>query len=119
MNDDLVPTQTLAKQGVAAVGGIAGGIGLLVLRGISHVPVVGIVAGAVVTIVGIGALRSDTPEDRRVGGIVTGAGVLSILSGIGIFAGIAGGLLGVATVGLVGMGLWNAWKFFKGLRSRA
>lgn len=116
--DDLVPTQTLAKQGVAAVGGIAGGIGLWVLNGLAHVPVVGIVAGAVVTVIGVVALRSEAPEDRRVGGVVTGAGVLSILSGIGIFGGLAGGLMGLASIGLIGLGAVNAWKFYKGLRSR-
>jgi hypothetical protein len=73
----------------------------------------------VVTVVGLSALSSREKADRSVGTIVTGAGALAILSKLPFLGGIAGGLLGLGTVGLLGMGLWNAWKFMKGLKSRA
>jgi len=117
--NDMVPTRTLAKQGVAAVAGIGGGIGLWGLRLLSHIPIVGLVAGGVVALIGVGALSSSAPEDRRAGLIATAAGGLTILSNIGIFAGLAGGLMSVAIVGLLGMGAWNAYKFIKGLKTRA
>jgi len=117
--NDMVPTRTLAKQGVAAVGGIAGGLGLWILRGLSHIPIIGLIAGGVVTLIGVGALSSHEPEDKRAGMIATTAGGLTILSNIGIFAGIAGGFMGMAIIGLLGMGAWNAWKFFKGMKTRA
>jgi hypothetical protein len=115
--NDIVPTNVLAKQGVTAVGGIAGGIGLMVLGGLPWI--FGIVAGGVIAVVGLSALSSRDPADKRIGGLVTVAGGLAILSKLPILGGIAGGLLGLGTVGLLGMGLWNAWKFMKGLKSRA
>ena len=117
--NDVVPTRTLAKQGVAAVGGIAGGIGLWVLSGLAHIPVIGLVAGGIVTIIGLGALSSHEAEDKRGGLIATAAGGLTILSNIPFFAGLAGGLMGIAIFGLLGTGAWNAYKFIKGLKSRA
>ncbi len=117
--NDIVPTSTLARHGVAAVGGIAGGIGLWALRLLSHVPIIGLVAGGVVTLVGLGALSSHEPEDKRAGVVTTAAGALTVLSNIGLFGGIAGGLMGVAVVGLLAMGGWNAFKFMKGLKTRA
>ena len=115
--NDMVPTNVLAKQGVAAVGGIAGGIGLLILGGLPSL--VGIIAGAVVGLIGLGAMGSRDPTDKRSGLIALVAGGLTVLSKIGIFSGLASTFMGVATVGLIGMGAWNAFKFFKGLKSRA
>lgn len=115
--NDIVPTNVLAKQGVAAVGGIAGGLGLMVLGSLPWI--FGIAAGGVVAIVGLSALSSHEAADKRVGVLVTGAGALAILSKLPFLGGIAGGLLGLGTIGLLGMGIWNAWKFMKGLKSRA
>lgn len=115
--NDIVPTNVLAKQGVAAVGGIAGGIGLMILGGLPSL--FGIIAGAVVGIIGLGAMGSPDPADKRAGIIALVAGGLTVLSKVGIFSGFASGLLGIATAGLIGMGVWNAFKFFKGLKSRA
>lgn len=115
--NDMVPTNVLAKQGVAAVGGVAGGLGLLILGGLPSI--FGIVAGAAVGLIGLGALGSRDPADKRAGMIAAAAGGLTVLSKIGIFAGLASSFLGIATVGLLGMGVWNAFKFYKGLKSRA
>jgi len=115
--NDIVPTNVLAKQGVAAVGGIAGGIGLMILGGLPSL--FGIIAGGVVGIIGLGAMGSRDPADKKAGLVALVAGGLTVLSKIGIFSGLASGFLGIATVGLIGMGVWNAFKFFKGLKSRA
>lgn len=117
--NDMVPTSTLAKQGVAAVGGIAGGLGLWVLRALSHIPIVGLAVGGLVALVGVGALSSREPEDKRAGIVTAAAGGLTVLSNIGLFAGAANGLMGIAIVGLLAMGGWNAYKFMKGLKTRA
>jgi hypothetical protein len=111
------PTNVLAKQGVAAVGGIAGGA-LLLLMGVLP-PVVGIIAGAVVGIVGIGACLSKDPADKKPGAVTAAAGVLTILSRLPFLGGLAGGLLGLGTIGLFAMGIWNGIKFFRGLKSRS
>ncbi len=115
--NDLVPQRTLTKQGVAAVGGLAGGIGLLVLGALPSV--FGIAAGAVVALIGLAAATSKEASEKRSGFIVAAAGALALLSKIPFLSGLAGPLLGLATIGLFGMGLWNGIKFFKGLKSRS
>jgi hypothetical protein len=110
------PTNVLAKQGVAAVGGLVGGVGLLILGALP--PLVGIIAGGIVGVVGVGALLSKDPEDRKPGIIVTAAGALSILSKIGIIRPLAGTLLGIGAIGLLALGVLNGIKFLKGLKSR-
>ncbi|HOM23587.1 hypothetical protein [Treponema sp. J25] len=115
--NDIVPTRELAKDGVAAIGGIAGGIGLLILGSLPSI--FGIVAGGVVGLIGLGAMGSSDPSDKRAGLVALLAGGLTVLSKVGIFAGLANGFLGLATVGLLGMGIWKAIKFYKGLKSRA
>ncbi|HCM25500.1 MAG: hypothetical protein A2Z99_11345 [Treponema sp. GWB1_62_6] len=115
--NEIVPTNTLAKQGVAAVGGIAGGLGLLVLGGLPWI--FGIVAGGVVAVVGLSAMASHERADRIAGRIALGAGALAVLAKLPIVGGLAGGLFGLATFGLLGMGVWNGFKFMKGLKSRA
>lgn len=115
--NDMVPTSVLAKHGVAAVGGIAGGIGLVILGGLPSL--IGVVAGAVVGLVGVGALSSHDPADKRAGVIAATAGGLTVLSKIGLFSHLAGTFLGIATVGLLGLGIWNAFKFVRGLKSRS
>jgi hypothetical protein len=113
------PTNVLTKQGVAAVGGIAGGILLFIMRALP-VPL-GIIAGAVVALVGVGALFSKDPEDRKPGMIITVAGILAVLARAPIppLRSFAGVLLGIGAVGLLAMGIWKGIKFLKGLKSRS
>ena len=126
MNDiekrnDIPPASSLSKQGLTAVLCTAGGVFLLVLRIISTKPVLGLIAGAVVCALGIGALMSKDPADRAPGAVITAAGVLVFLSAIkvGPIAPVAGTLLVIGMVGLLAMGIWNGIKFFFGLKKRS
>jgi hypothetical protein len=114
---EYTPTSVLAKQGVTAIGGIAGGVLLLIMGALP--PVAGIIAGAVVGVVGLGALLSRDPADKKPGAVIAAAGLLTILSRLPIFGGLAGGLLGLGTLGLFAMGVWNGIKFLRGLKSRS
>jgi hypothetical protein len=109
--------KTLNKQGVAAVGGIAGGVALFILGVLP--PVVGIVLGAVAGVVGISALRSRDREDRLPGLIITIAGGLSIFSKVGMARPLAATLLGIGALGLLLTGIWNGVKFLRGLKRRS
>ncbi|MDR2633114.1 MAG: hypothetical protein LBC51_05775 [Treponema sp.] len=110
--------KVLAKQGLAAVGGIVGGAGLLLMGALP--PIAGILLGAVAGIAGIGALLSKDPQEKKPGAIITVAGGLAILSRIGIpvIKPLAGAFLGLGALGFFAMGIWNGIQFFKGLKRR-
>jgi hypothetical protein len=114
---DYTPTNVLAKQGITAVGGIVGGLALIIMRALP--PVIGVVAGVVVGVIGVVGILSKDPEDHKPGLLAAAAGALSILSRIGIIRPLAGTLLGISTLGLLAMGIWNGFKFIKGLKGRS
>jgi hypothetical protein len=121
--NDIIPgdgypsTNVLAKQGVAAIGGLVGGVALFVLGALP--PIAGIIVGGIAAVVGIGALLSKDPEDRKPGVISLAAGALAIFSKVGLVRPLAGTLLSIGAIGLLAMGIWNGVKFLKGLKSRS
>jgi hypothetical protein len=114
-------TKSLAKQGVAAIGMIAGGFFLFIIEALARFRVLGLILGVAAGIAGIVALHSKDPDDKKPGLIMTAAGVLVILSktGIPILRSLAPTLLSIGAVGLLVMGIWKGIKFFKGLKSRS
>ncbi|MDR2184721.1 MAG: hypothetical protein LBO80_03500 [Treponema sp.] len=117
------PTSVLAKQGVTAIGGIAGGVLLFIMGAF---PVAGLIAGAVAGIAGIFVLRSRDPDDRKPGVIISFAGALTVLSSLakitkfaGSLGALAETLLNISGAALLIMGIWNGIKFFRGLKRRS
>jgi hypothetical protein len=118
---EYTPTNVLAKQGVSAIGNIAGGVLLLVMQILGgRFRPLGIVMGLVIGGFGVSGLLSKDPEDKRPGMILTAAGILELVFqfGIPILKPIAGTILGIAALGLLAMGIIKGVKFFKGLKSR-
>jgi hypothetical protein len=125
MNDvekqEYTPTNVLAKQGVSAIGYIAGGALLLVMSFLGgRFRVLGIVMGLAVGGFGVSGLLSKDPEDKKPGMILTAAGALELIFqfGIPVLKPIAGTLLGITALGLLAMGIVKGIKFLKGLKSR-
>ena len=126
MNDletrnETVPTSVLAKRGVAAIAQIAGGVLLLVMHSFGgRLRPLGIGMGLVVGGIGVAALLSKDPEDKKPGIIMTVAGALELVFqfGIPILKPIASTLLTVASLGLLALGVVNGLRFLKGLKSR-
>jgi hypothetical protein len=110
---EIVPTRTLVKQGTTGVGGLAGGAVLLILKALGG-PVAWIIGG-ILTLGGL-AVSAASKEDRLAGGVVAAAGVLTILSGLGL--GIGGALLTLGGISLLAVGGIGLYKFIRGLRSR-
>jgi hypothetical protein len=111
------PTNVLAKQGMTAIGGIAGGLVLTIMRALPLV--IGIIAGVIVGVIGIGGIMSKDPEDRKPGILAAAAGGLSILARIPFIRPLAGTLLSISALGLIVLGVWNGIKFIKGLKGRS
>ena len=116
-------TNVLAKQGVAAVAQIAGGVLILLMHVFSaRLLPLGIIFGLIIGTVGIAALLSKDPEDKKPGAILTAAGVLKLAFHVGIIPivkALAGTLLTVSSLGLLALGIFNGIKFLKGLKSRS
>jgi hypothetical protein len=114
-------TKNLAKQGVAAIGLIGGGIFLFVVELLARFRVIGLVIGVLTGIVGIGALLSKDPDDKKPGILITAAGLLIILSktNIPVLKTLAPTLLIIGALGLMAMGIWKGIQFLRGLRSRS
>jgi hypothetical protein len=119
--DSYPSTSSLAKQGITAVGCLAGGVFLFVLQAIARFRVLGLVAGALACVVGIVSLMSKDPADRKPGAVITGAGVLVVLSktGIPLLKAAAGTLLSIGAFGLLAIGVLNGVRFLKGLKQRS
>ena len=119
--DEIPSTSTLTKLGLTAIGYSAGGIFLFILQVVSRFRVFGLIAGAIVCLLGIGSLLSKDPADRKAGIIITTAGVLAVLSKSGIpgIMQVTGTLLVIGAVGLLALGIWSGIKFFIGLKKRS
>jgi hypothetical protein len=116
-NGNYTPTNVLAKQGMTAIGGIVGGMVLMIMRALP--PVIGIILGVIVGLIGIGGILSKDPDDRKPGILAAVAGGLSILARVGVIRALAGTLLSISALGLIVMGVWNGIKFIKGLKGRS
>lgn len=117
---DLVPRRTLEKQGMKALGGVAGGVGLMVLQGIAGgagLSVPGIIVGGAVALVGLAV--SSSRDDRKAGLVTLAAGAATILASLPFLGGLAGGLMWLGGAGLLVMGGINLFKFLKGMRKNS
>jgi hypothetical protein len=119
--DPYPSTSILAKQGIAAVACLAGGGFLFVLQAMARFRVLGLIVGVAACVVGIASLMSKDPSDRKPGAVITGAGVLVVLSktGFPLLKTAAGTLLGIGAIGLLAMGVLNGVRFLKGLKQRS
>ena len=117
--DNIPSTSSLSKLGITAISYTAGGIFILILNAISKIPAFGLIAGAIVSAVGIASLLSKDKADKKAGAIITGVGALVLISKVPAAAPIAGTLLGIGAVGLLALGIWNGIKFFFGLKKRS
>ena len=112
---------TLAKQGIAAVAYTAGGVFLFALQAVARFRVLGLIIGAVACVVGVVSLMSKDPADRKPGAVISGAGVLVVLSktGIPLLKAAAGTLLNIGAIGLLAIGVLNGIRFLRGLKQRS
>ena len=111
---DIVPRSEVTKSGVKGVGAVAGGAALLVLSAISHIPVVGVIAGAVLAVIGFSLTSSRS--DRTAGVVTAVAGIVTAAAAL-----IPGlnWLIWLPGIGLIGTGVYMLFKFFRGVKSRS
>jgi hypothetical protein len=117
--DSMLPsTRDLARRGLSAAGFLATGVGLSVMGSLPSV--LGIVIGAAACFIGVGSVFSHDKTDRVGGTVLFAGGALTLLAKfrIPLLAGLANVAMSVGAVACLGLGIWNAVKFFRGLRAR-
>ena len=115
---DIEPRSQVTKNGMKGVGALAGGVGLVVLSALG--PVLGLIAGGVLTVVGFSLTSSKS--DRTAGVVTAAAGILTAVSGLSRvlhFLPNLGWLMWIPGVALIGAGAWSLIKFFRGVRARS
>ena len=116
---EIVPREEVVKYGSRALGGVGGGIVIFILQLITKgggVSTAGLIIGGVILAAGL--LIGRAKEDRGTGMVAAGAGFLTALASLPIIGWLAATLLVVSGIGLLGGGLFNLFKFIKGMRSR-
>ena len=111
---DIEPRSQVTRSGVKGVGAVAGGAGLLVLAGISAIPLIGIIAGAVIAVVGLALMTSRS--DRTAGVVTAIAGAATLLSAI---IPHLRWLIWLPGIALLGVGIVSLVRFFRGVKSRS
>lgn len=119
--NEIVPRETLLKQGMRGFGGVGAGTGLLLLQSIARIgsgfSLPGLIVGGGLTLFGLGLATKD-PTERDAGLVAAGAGLLTGIASLPIIGGLAGALMWVSGVGLLGVGGVNLYRFFQGIRAR-
>lgn len=111
---DIVPRREVTKSGVKGFGALAGGGSLLVLSAISSFWLIGVIAGAVLAVIGFSLTTSRS--DRTAGVITVVAGVVTAAASL--FP-VLHRLLWLSGIGLIGAGVYLLFKFFRGVKSRS
>jgi hypothetical protein len=108
--------ETLVRQGLVAAGCLAAALVLAVVRSLPLAA--GVIAGGIITLFGVGSLRSKETENKRTGALLCVTGVLVLLSRSPFLPGFSGGILSLGVFGLLALGVWNGVKFLLGLKAR-
>lgn len=107
----------LRKQGTRGVISTGAGLGLWVVNALLRVPYLGAALGAILVVFGILGIVGRNRTDRTTGIVLMAAGGAGLASLI--FPGISSALFWLGGLGLVGFGLFNLFKFLRGLKSRS
>lgn len=115
---EMVPRRELVRTGGKGIAGVAGGIGLLVLRSIASATIPGLIVGGILTVAGLG-VSSRSRKDRTAGLVAAGAGALTVVASLPLVGGLGSTLMLLGGIGLFAAGGFALFRFFKGLKSRS
>lgn len=107
----------LRRQGTRGVISTGAGVGLWLVNGLLRVPFLGPALGGVLVLLGILGLVGRNRTDRTTGVVLMAAGGAGLASLV--LPGLSSLLFWLSGLGLVGFGLYNLFKFLRGLKSRA
>ena len=107
-------TEYMDRLRKAAIFYLVGGLILAALRFVAGKLVFTLVAGGAICAVGFGWLMANNPSNKKTGMLLTGVGILVILSGIrvSILPVVTGVVLSILTMGSLVLGIKNLVMYF-------
>ena len=107
-------TDALVRLRNAAIFYFSGGFVLAVLQFLGRIRIIGLVAGVVLCAVGIGWIMANNPNNKKTGAMLTGIGILLVLSRAGIYLlmVVAQTVLNIVTIGFLVMGIRYLVRYF-------
>ena len=110
---ELATRSEMSKQLMNGVGGVGAGVGLLIVSALASSPVLWVAAG-ICGVIGIGMILSKT--QKKAGVAMVGAAALVGVAGLA--SAVLGWLVPVAGIGLIGLGIFSLYKYFKNMKKR-
>ena len=108
-------TDTLNGLRNAAIFYLVGGLILAALRILAgRLLIFALIGGGIICAVGIGWLMANNPSNKRTGAMITGVGIIVMLSGvrISILPVVTGTLLSIIIIGSLVLGVKNLINYF-------
>ena len=115
---DIISRRELSKQGLQGFSGVAGGVGILVLKTIATSSLLGgLLVGGIIAIGGL--VLTASKDDKKAGLVALIAGGLTVLASLPVLKFVATPFMLIGGIGLLLAGGWSLFKFFRGLKNRA
>ena len=98
----------------AAIFYFSGGLILAVIQFVARQWFIALVAGVVISAVGVGWLMANNPNNKKTGALITAVGIIVMLSKtpIKILTVVMGTLLSITTMGFLVLGVRNIVRYF-------
>jgi hypothetical protein len=113
-------TESLAILRNAAIFNFACGLVLALLQFFGRMRIIGLIAGGIICLVGIGWLLANNPANKKTGALMIGVGILLVLSRTGIYLimVVTQTLLNITTIGFLAQGVRSLIKYFMAQNKR-
>jgi len=120
LDKPLTTRDKLVRQGTSAIASLAGGVFLSIMTMGARFRLAGIVLSIAALVLGLSALFSREKTDKKVGILITVAGVLGLFIqyGLPVLKPIAITVLFIGALSLFAAGIWKGIKFLVELKRK-
>ena len=110
--------EVLVKQATQGGFAVAGGLALLIFKGLAAIPIFGPIVGAAMLVAGLVLRNKGTSGDKFTSVALIGLGGLAVATIIPFLGGLANGLMWMSGIGLIGVGVWKLIQYYRGMKAR-
>ena len=110
--------EVLVKQATQGAFAIAGGVALLVFKGLAAIPFVGPIVGAAMLVAGLVLRSKGSQGDKFTSLSLVVLGGVAVATIIPVIGGLANTLMWMSALGLIGVGIWKLIQYNRGIKGR-